>query len=162
MGIMTFGCGIASDGDWRGKVEGHTYAVMSLASPSSRTVICWRVRVVTKPSASGMCVTTTTCSMCARCEGIRRMSSRLRGVRMVGRWQVRVDDGTVRLWNPEQRHQLRRAAGAYGGSPWSVAWSPDGRILASGSSDNTIRLCGIPIRTAPCACCGDIPCVLFR
>ncbi|UCC54667.1 MAG: hypothetical protein JSV68_11990, partial [Anaerolineaceae bacterium] len=46
---------------------------------------------------------------------------------------------TIKLWDVERGELLQTLQG-HGSSVLSVAWSPDGRTLASGSADNTIKL----------------------
>jgi WD40 repeat protein len=45
----------------------------------------------------------------------------------------------VKLWDAESRDCLRTLSG-HGDMVFSVAWSPDGRRLASGSDDGTVKL----------------------
>jgi small GTP-binding protein len=51
-------------------------------------------------------------------------------------------DYTIRLWNHETGKSLRVLMG-HTGVINSIAWSPDGNIIASGSDDNTICLWGV-------------------
>ncbi len=48
-------------------------------------------------------------------------------------------DGTIRVWDPNERTELGRLEG-HTDRVWSVGWSPDGTRLVSGSTDGTIRI----------------------
>src|SRR5262245_46652917 len=47
--------------------------------------------------------------------------------------------GTVKLWDPASGQELRTLSG-YTNAIFSVAFSPDGRMLASGGTHGTIKL----------------------
>jgi len=55
-------------------------------------------------------------------------------------------DKTIRLWNAKTGKEKRKlelkdhAVGSLFFGVWSVAFSPDGKTLASGSGDETIKL----------------------
>jgi WD40 repeat protein len=51
----------------------------------------------------------------------------------------RDNDGQVRLWDVKAR-SLRKAVTGHSGPVWSVNFTPDGKTLASASSDRTFRL----------------------
>ena len=92
--------------------------------------------VMTTPSVSGMRSPGRTN---AHSPGILRMSIALRSVRMVARSHRGVGDDTIRLWDAVTGAHQRTLTGH---TDWvrSVAFSPDGRTLASGSSDGTVLL----------------------
>ena len=48
-------------------------------------------------------------------------------------------DRTVRLWDVETGACVKTLEG-HGREVWSVCFSPDGRRLASGSGDSTVRV----------------------
>src|SRR5512143_3881788 len=68
-----------------------------------------------------------------------------------------------RLWDPVSGTELRCCTG-HEGKVWSVAWSADGRWLASGSGDRTVRLWD-PVSGTELRCCtgheGDVNCVAW-
>ena len=67
------------------------------------------------------------------------MSTALRGVRMERPWRTGSDDRTVKLWDAATGKLLANLPG-HTDSICSVAWSPDGKTLASSSGDTTLKL----------------------
>ena len=49
-------------------------------------------------------------------------------------------DGLVQLWNTGTVFERRVVLGAHGQRVWCLAWSQDGRLLASSAADGTIKL----------------------
>ncbi len=127
----------SDDGDWRGKVAGHTNSVLSLAfKPNSyllasgsrdKTIRIWDVGNVNNlrhvRTLHGH--TDAVVSVAWSPDGSTLASASL--------------DGTVRLWNPNNGINFAVLRGHTEGV-FCVAWSPDGSIVASGSNDYTIRL----------------------
>ena len=62
-----------------------------------------------------------------------------RGVRTERLWPRVLTDHTVKLWEAATGKLLTSLQG-HTDSVWSVAWSPDGKTLASGSRDQTVKL----------------------
>ena len=69
----------------------------------------------------------------------RLRSGRWRSARTGGCSPPAADDGTARLWDPATGDCLRTLTGHIG-AVWAVAFSPDGRLLATASPDKTARV----------------------
>jgi WD40 repeat protein len=52
---------------------------------------------------------------------------------------VATSDGKIRLWDTHTHKDVRAPLTGHAGTVTSVAFSPDGKMLASGSGDETIR-----------------------
>ena len=71
--------------------------------------------------------------------------------------------GTVRLWDVATHQQIGNTFTGPTGTVWSVAFSPDGKTLATGSYDGTVRLWDVATHqqignslTGQCPCFRDI------
>ena len=127
----------SGNGDWRGKVEGHTMRVTSLAfKPNSyllasgsydKTVRIWDVGDI-----NNLRLVRT---LRGHTERVYSVAWSPDGSTLASASR----DGTVRLWNPNNGINFAVLRG-HTADVRRVAWSPDGRILASGSNDDTIRI----------------------
>lgn len=50
-----------------------------------------------------------------------------------------LDDGTVKVWDV-QAERVRATLNAHNGPVWSVAFTPDGKTLATASDDGKVKL----------------------
>ncbi len=70
----------------------------------------------------------------------RASECRWRSARTARPWPAAAADGTVRLWDAATHRQIGSPLTGHAGAINSVAFSPDGETLASGSADGTVRL----------------------
>ena len=73
-------------------------------------------------------------------------STRWRSARTARPWPAAAGDGTVRLWDVATRKQIGSLSTGHTSAVFSVAFSPDGKTLASGSADGTVRLWDVATR----------------
>ena len=65
---------------------------------------------------------------------------------MAACWRRGQSDRTVKLWDVQARTLLQTLEG-HTDRVSSVAFSPDGRVLATGASDRTVKLWDVQART---------------
>ena len=71
-------------------------------------------------------------------------STRWRSARTARPWPAAAATQSVRLWDVASRRQVGPPLTGHTDAVYSVAFSPDGKTLASGSSDRSVRLWNVP------------------